>query len=175
MLLTEKQKSEGWRIVKFGEIAKSVSKRVDPSETELEVYVGLEHLDPDNLRITRRGVPSDVKGQKLLVKPGRSSLENAAPINEKSLSLILKAFVRRTLWCWKPYQRPLFLNICHSLCNQICSWNGLLQFPKGHSHQPSNGKHWPTKNSHFRPAHGRRRCWRSLKKLKIIFFKLMNS
>ena len=71
MQLTEKQKSEGWRIVKFGEIAKSVSKRVDPSETELEIYVGLEHLDPDNLRITRRGVPSDVKGQKLLVKPGQ--------------------------------------------------------------------------------------------------------
>lgn len=71
MQLTEKQKSAGWRIVKFGEIAKSMSKRVDPSETELEVYVGLEHLDPDNLRITRRGVPSDVKGQKLLVKPGQ--------------------------------------------------------------------------------------------------------
>ncbi len=71
MQLTQKQKSEGWRIVKFGEIAKSVSKRVDPSETELEVYVGLEHLDPDNLRITRRGVPSVVKGQKLLVKPGQ--------------------------------------------------------------------------------------------------------
>ena len=71
MQLTEKQKSEGWRIVKFGEIAKSVSKRVDPADTDLEVYVGLEHLDPDNLRITRRGVPSDVKGQKLLVKPGQ--------------------------------------------------------------------------------------------------------
>jgi len=71
MQLTEKQKSEGWRIVKFGEIAKSVSKRVDPADTDLEVYVGLEHLEPDNLRITRRGVPSDVKGQKLLVKPGQ--------------------------------------------------------------------------------------------------------
>ena len=71
MQLTEIQKSEGWRIVKFGEIAKSVSKRVDPADTDLEVYVGLEHLDPDNLRITRRGVPSDVKGQKLLVKPGQ--------------------------------------------------------------------------------------------------------
>ena len=71
MRLTEQQKSQGWRIVKFGEIAKSVSKRVDPANTELEVYVGLEHLDPDNLRITRRGVPGDVKGQKLLVKPGQ--------------------------------------------------------------------------------------------------------
>ena len=71
MQLTEKQKSEGWRILKFGEIAKSVSKRIDPTDTDLEVYVGLEHLDPYNLRITRRGVPNDVKGEKLLVKPGQ--------------------------------------------------------------------------------------------------------
>jgi type I restriction enzyme S subunit len=69
--LTEKQKSEGWRIVKFGEIAKNVSKRVEPGNTDLEIYVGLEHLDPDNLRITRRGVPSDVTGQKLRVRPGQ--------------------------------------------------------------------------------------------------------
>ena len=71
MQLTEKQKSEGWRIVKFSEIAKSVSKRVEPGSTDLEIYVGLEHLDPDNLRITRRGVPSDVTGQKLRVRPGQ--------------------------------------------------------------------------------------------------------
>lgn len=71
MQLTEQQKHEDWCIVKFGEIAKCISKRVDPGDTALEVYVGLEHLDPDNLRITRRGVPSDVKGQKLLVKPGQ--------------------------------------------------------------------------------------------------------
>jgi restriction endonuclease S subunit len=62
---------KGWQIVKFGEIAKNISKRVNPSETDLEVYVGLEHLDPQSLRITRRGVPSDVKGQKLRVRPGQ--------------------------------------------------------------------------------------------------------
>lgn len=61
--LSEKQKKDGWQIVKFGEIAKNISKRVEPSETDLEVYVGLEHLDPQSLRITRRGVPADVKGQ----------------------------------------------------------------------------------------------------------------
>ncbi|MDC9700988.1 MAG: restriction endonuclease subunit S [Alphaproteobacteria bacterium] len=71
MQLTEKQKSEGWRIIKFSEIAKSISKHVDPLDTELEVYVGLEHLDPDNLRISRRDVPRDVKGKKLFVKPGQ--------------------------------------------------------------------------------------------------------
>ena len=57
--------------VKFGEIAKHISKRVEPSETTLEIYVGLEHLDPDSLKITRHGVPSDVAGQKLLVKKGQ--------------------------------------------------------------------------------------------------------
>ncbi|NQU63412.1 MAG: restriction endonuclease subunit S [SAR324 cluster bacterium] len=69
--MTEKQKQEGWQIVKFGEIAKNVSERVEPAQTDLEVYVGLEHLDPQSLRITRRGVPSDVKGQKLRVRPGQ--------------------------------------------------------------------------------------------------------
>ncbi len=62
---------KGWQIVKFDEIAKNISKRVNPSETDLEVYVGLEHLDPQSLRITRHGVPSDVKGQKLRVRPGQ--------------------------------------------------------------------------------------------------------
>ncbi|OCH39328.1 restriction endonuclease subunit S [Aliivibrio fischeri] len=62
---------DGWQMVKFGDIAKHISKRVEPSETELEVYVGLEHLDPDSLKIKRHGVPSDVAGQKLLVKKGQ--------------------------------------------------------------------------------------------------------
>ena len=69
--MTEQQLSEGWKMVKFGDIAKHISKRVEPSETELKVYVGLEHLDPDSLKIKRHGVPSDVAGQKLLVKKGQ--------------------------------------------------------------------------------------------------------
>jgi restriction endonuclease S subunit len=58
-------------MVKFGDIAKHISKRVEPSETNLDIYVGLEHLDPDSLKIKRHGVPSDVSGQKLLVKKGQ--------------------------------------------------------------------------------------------------------
>ncbi|MCW2096353.1 UNVERIFIED_ORG: restriction endonuclease S subunit [Enterobacter sp. BIGb0239] len=69
--MTEQQLSEGWQIVKFGDIAKHISKRVEPSETDLEIYVGLEHLDPDSLKIKRHGIPSDVEGQKLLVKKGQ--------------------------------------------------------------------------------------------------------
>ena len=69
--MSSKQLPEGWRMVKFGEMAKNFSKRVEPSETDLDIYVGLEHLDPDSLRIKRHGVPSDVAGQKLLVKKGQ--------------------------------------------------------------------------------------------------------
>jgi type I restriction enzyme, S subunit len=69
--MTEQQLPEGWQMVKFGDIAKHISKRVEPSKTDLEIYVGLEHLDPDSLKIKRHGVPSDVDGQKLLVKEGQ--------------------------------------------------------------------------------------------------------
>lgn len=69
--MTEQQLPEGWQMVKFGDIAKHISKRVEPSETDLEIYVGLEHLDPNSLEIKRHGVPSDVAGQKLLVKKGQ--------------------------------------------------------------------------------------------------------
>ncbi|MGS0675957.1 restriction endonuclease subunit S [Shewanella sp. 125m-1] len=62
---------EGCKMVKFANIANQISKRVEPTETELQIYVGLEHLDPDNLKIKRHGVPSDVTGQKLLVKKGQ--------------------------------------------------------------------------------------------------------
>lgn len=69
--MTEQKLPDGWQIVKFGDIAKHISKRVEPSQTDLEIYVGLEHLDPDSLKIKRHGVPSDVAGQKLLVKKGQ--------------------------------------------------------------------------------------------------------
>ncbi|WP_082806453.1 restriction endonuclease subunit S [Aquipseudomonas alcaligenes] len=69
--MTAQQLPEGWQMVKFGDIAKHISKRVEPSETDLDIYVGLEHLDPDSLKIKRYGVPSDVAGQKLLVKKGQ--------------------------------------------------------------------------------------------------------
>lgn len=69
--MTEQQIPKGWQMVKFGNIAKHISKRVEPTKTDLEIYVGLEHLDPDSLKIKRHGVPSDVEGQKLLVKKGQ--------------------------------------------------------------------------------------------------------
>jgi restriction endonuclease S subunit len=51
-------------------MAFNISERVEPSETELDIYIGLEHLDSGCIHIRRSGIPSDVKGIKLRVYPG---------------------------------------------------------------------------------------------------------
>lgn len=59
-----------WHTYQFQEIAQKISQTVKPEEAEVDVYVGLEHLDAEDIHIRRRGVPSDVKGGKLRCYPG---------------------------------------------------------------------------------------------------------
>lgn len=56
--------------VAFKNIAINISERVEPKKTELTTYVGLEHLDADNLKIERTGSPNDVIGTKLKIYKG---------------------------------------------------------------------------------------------------------
>ena len=59
-----------WVTFKFDEIAQKISKTIDPNKTTLETYVGLEHIDAEDLHIRRKGTPDDVKGGKLRCYPG---------------------------------------------------------------------------------------------------------
>ncbi|KAA6324350.1 hypothetical protein EZS27_026311 [termite gut metagenome] len=54
-----------WKTYRFEEFAQNISQRVEPQSTDLDIYVGLEHLDPDSLHIKRYGSPSSVEGTKL--------------------------------------------------------------------------------------------------------------
>lgn len=57
--------------MRFDEMAQLVNDRVDnPSEAGVERYVGLEHLDPESLKIRRWGSPDEVEAQKLRFQPG---------------------------------------------------------------------------------------------------------
>lgn len=70
--MSNNQYPDGWTEMTFGEMAEQVSERVDdPKTAGVEVYVGLEHLDPEDLRIRRRGTPDDVEATKLRVRPGQ--------------------------------------------------------------------------------------------------------
>ena len=55
---------------RFDQLADQINDRVIPAEADIERYVGLEHLDPDSLRIRRWGDPSEVESTKLRFQPG---------------------------------------------------------------------------------------------------------
>ena len=60
-----------WKKVKFGSVIESITKRIDnPSAAGVERYVGLEHLDPGSMTITRWGIPEQVEATKLLFSKG---------------------------------------------------------------------------------------------------------
>jgi hypothetical protein len=59
-----------WESFRFDEIAGKISETVDPNTTELEKYVGLEHIDAEDIHIKRFGTPDDVSGGKLKCYPG---------------------------------------------------------------------------------------------------------
>ena len=48
----------------------NITVRADPAEAETDVYVGLEHLDPESLHLRQWGAPADVTGQKFAFKKG---------------------------------------------------------------------------------------------------------
>ena len=63
-------KETNFETVRFDKVAINISERVEPKNTILTTYVGLEHLDADNLKIERTGVPNDVIGTKLKIYKG---------------------------------------------------------------------------------------------------------
>lgn len=63
-------KSE-WPKLKFGSVIDSITNRIDnPSEAGVDRYVGLEHLDPGSMSISRWGTPDQVEATKLLFQKG---------------------------------------------------------------------------------------------------------
>ena len=62
---------KNWKKVRFDQIAECINDKVDdPSKAGVDRYVGLEHLDPESLKIRRWGTPDDVEASKLRFKPG---------------------------------------------------------------------------------------------------------
>lgn len=69
--MTDTSLKPGWRKWRFDQIATNVNERIDnPSESDFEYYVGLEHIDPNSLKLRRWGSPSDVEATKLIFRKG---------------------------------------------------------------------------------------------------------
>lgn len=55
---------------RFDQMAVQVKDKVDPAEADVDRYVGLEHIDPESLKIRRWGETSEVESSKILFKSG---------------------------------------------------------------------------------------------------------
>lgn len=69
--MVDSKMSNSWPVLRFADIAANITERVDePSQSRLDYYVGLGHLDSDTIRISRWGSPTDVEATKLRFYPG---------------------------------------------------------------------------------------------------------
>lgn len=59
-----------WTRVAFGDIATNVTARAEPTPEGSPMYIGLEHLDPDSLNVTRWGSEVDLVGTKMRMRSG---------------------------------------------------------------------------------------------------------
>lgn len=70
--MTEKTLKPGWRRVKFGDVVRlSKARSQDPLADGIERYVGLEHLDPGDLRIRSWGSVADGVTFTSVFQPGQ--------------------------------------------------------------------------------------------------------
>ena len=58
------------QVFRFDQMAVPVKDKVEPEEADVDRYVGLEHIDPESLKIRRWGEPSDVESSKILFRSG---------------------------------------------------------------------------------------------------------
>jgi restriction endonuclease S subunit len=65
-----RSRAKSWITYRFDQMADNIAIRVDPAEAQDERYVGLEHLDPESLKIRRWGTAEDVIGTKLRFSAG---------------------------------------------------------------------------------------------------------
>ncbi len=56
--------------LKFGDIAENISERIEPKNAIGQIFIGLDHLDPREITISRFGKPDNLIGTKLKVYKG---------------------------------------------------------------------------------------------------------
>lgn len=106
-----------WEPFTFEEIVFRISETVDPNKTELEIYIGLEHIDGEDIHIRRKGTPDDVNGQKLKCYPGdvifgkrRAYQRKAAIVNFEGICSAHAFVLRANTEVIDPKLFPFFLH-----------------------------------------------------------------
>jgi hypothetical protein len=86
--------------VRFGDMVQNINERILPEDAEDLPYVGLEHLDPESLKIRRWGTPDEVEAQKLRFYASRQTLNRlmAAGYSRREAMERIGAAVVEMIW-----------------------------------------------------------------------------
>ena len=76
---------DGWRAIELGEIASRRKGTVDPKEAPGLRYVGLEHMDSGQPRLSRWGLGEDVRSAKSSFRPGDILYGKLRPYLDKAV------------------------------------------------------------------------------------------
>jgi len=74
-----------WRVVRLGEVATLSTKAVDPANAGAKRYIGLEHIEPGNIRIQRWGKADDVRSSKTAFQQGDVLYGKLRPYLDKAV------------------------------------------------------------------------------------------
>jgi type I restriction enzyme S subunit len=74
-----------WRVVRLGEVAILSTKAVDPANAGTKRYIGLEHIEPGNIRIQRWGKADDVRSLKTAFQQGDVLYGKLRPYLDKAV------------------------------------------------------------------------------------------
>ncbi|HAM21425.1 MAG TPA: restriction endonuclease subunit S [Actinobacteria bacterium] len=58
------------QVFRFEQMASQVKDKIEPAEADVDRYVGLEHIDPESLKLRRWGETSEVESSKILFRSG---------------------------------------------------------------------------------------------------------
>ena len=106
----DKSLKPGWRKVKFGDVVQlSKARCADPLAEGIERYVGLEHLEPGDLRIRSWGNVADGVTFTSCSSPAKCCSASAALTSARWRWPIFPASARATSMCWKARMRRLLL------------------------------------------------------------------
>jgi type I restriction enzyme S subunit len=74
-----------WRVVRLGEVATLSTKAVDPANAGAKRYIGLEHIEPGNIRIQHWGKADDVRSLKTAFQQGDVLYGKLRPYLDKAV------------------------------------------------------------------------------------------
>lgn len=135
----------GWRSTKLAELCDLVSDQCDPSKTDAETYIGLEHIDPGAFSISRVGTPQQVVSAKNCFQTGDVLYGKLRPYLDKAVLAEQKGICSTDILVFRPRKAvdSLFvlaiihskafveyaLQTTHGVNHPRTSWSALKEFP----------------------------------------------